>query len=160
MSRQVAPSLGDSPPIQLFRILVTLGGHLRTRMDNRLSEIGLTTQQAAVITVVQHAGEPPTLGAIARIMGSSHQNVRQIVSVLERKGLVEVTIDPTDRRARRVHPSPAVDDLFGPRDLDDHAAVASWFSVLSGREQSQVVSRLVRVLDHLGAAEPEAEPEP
>ena len=113
MSDDLPQSFGATPVTQLFRLVLTLGNHLRSRMDQRLAPSGLTTQQAAALTIVDHADPPATLGAIARTMGTSHQNVRQIVAALERKGFVTVTVDPDDRRARRVVTTPAVAELFG-----------------------------------------------
>lgn len=142
-------ALGDTPAIQLFRLLLVLGNHVRTRMDARLASVGLTTQQAAALTIVQHEDPPPTLGAIARTMGCSHQNVRQIVAALERKRLVVVDVDAADRRARRVRATDAVAELFGPRDDSDRAALDSWFAPLSDDERAIAVGLLGRVQRHL-----------
>lgn len=149
-------SLGPTPATQLFRLLVTLGNHVRSRMDQRLAPSGLTTQQAAALTIVDHADPPATLGAIAVKMGTSHQNVRQIVAVLERKGLVTVAVDPDDRRARRVVATGAVAELFGPRDQDDQDALAGWFGVLTAEEQAATAACLGRVLRHLQSLDPQA----
>ena len=149
LSTPLPGSLGATSSIQLFRLLVVLGNHVRTRMDARLASTGLTTQQATALTIVGHHDPAPTLGAIARAMGCSHQNVRQIVSALERKALVTVEVDPLDRRARRVRSTPAVAEAFEPRDDDDHAAVAEWFAPLSDDEQAIAVALLGRVQRHL-----------
>lgn len=137
--------------MQLFRLLLVMGNQVRSRMDARMAPLGLTTQQAAALTIVDQSDPPPTLGSIARAMGSSHQNVRQIVAALERKGLVDVHVDADDRRARRVTATPAVAELFRPRDDGDHAEVARWFSVLSDEEQALAVTLLSRVHRHLEA---------
>jgi len=149
MLPDLPPSFGDTTPVQLFRLLLMVSNHVRTRMDARLAVTGVTTQQAAALTIVAQTDPPPTLGRVAGLMGTSHQNVRQIVAALERKGLVCVTVDPADRRARRITVTPAVDDLFGARDDDDHAEVARWFAVLSEHEQALAVSLLARVLKHV-----------
>lgn len=143
------PVLGEAVSTQLFRAIVALASHLRTRMDQRLASIDLTTQQAAVLTVVDSVEVPPTLGQVARMLGSSHQNVRQIVAALERKGLLEVTVDPGDRRVRRLSTTPAVGDLFADRDLSDHQAVDEWLAALSADEQALAAGLLRRVLADL-----------
>ncbi len=152
MSQDYNPSFGDMPSIQLFRTVIALASHLRTRMDQRLAAIGLTTQQAAVLSVVESAAEPPTLSQVASMLGSSHQNARQIVAALERKGLLTVTVDPDDRRARRLRVTEAVPTLFAGRDLDDQAEVGKWLGALSDDEQAQAVALLHRVLADLAAA--------
>lgn len=139
-------ALGSEPPIQLFRIVLTLATHLRTRMDQRLADINLTTQQAAVLGFVSAADTPPTLGVVAAALGTSHQSARQIVAALERKELLTVTVDPADRRARRLHATPAIDPLFADRDPTDQHQVAQWLSALTASEQRLAVQLLNRVL--------------
>ncbi len=149
MSQEFNPALGPTPSVQLFRAVIGLAAHLRTRMDQRLASIGLTTQQAAVLSVVEAASAPPTLGEVAAILGSSHQNARQIVSALERKGLLDVAVDPDDRRVRRLRVTPKVGAVFAERDPSDHMEVEQWFSVLSEGGQRQAVEMLHRVLADL-----------
>ena len=152
MTLAVNPSLGSEPAVQLFRIVLTLATHLRTRMDRRLADVGLTTQQAGVLTFVAHSADPPTLGDAARSLGTSHQNVRQIVAALERKGMLEVVTDAADGRVRRLTTTPRVTEVFETRDLGDHAVVAEWMAALSEEEQRRAVGLLNRLLRDLVSA--------
>lgn len=149
MPSDVNRFLGGNPPVQLFRVVLILATHLRTRMDQRLAEIDLTTQQAAVLTFVSGSGQPPTLSETARALGTSHQNARQVVAALERKGLIEVTPDAVDRRVRRLAATERVAEAFAERDVADHREVAQWFSALTEEEQRQGVGMLSRVLEQL-----------
>ena len=149
MTSTVNPSLGSDPPVQLFRLVITLATHLRTRMDQRLAGLDLTTQQAGVLTFVGASEQPPTLGDTARSLGTSHQNARQVVAALERKGMIEVRPDPADGRVRRLSVTGRVTEAFADRDLADRQAVARWFSPLTEVEQRQAVTLLGRVLREL-----------
>ena len=149
MSRDVNRLLGAQPSVQLFRVVLTLATHLRTRMDQRLSDIGLTTAQAGVLTFVGASERPPTLSDTARALGTSHQNARQVVAALERKGMVEVRPDVVDGRVRRLVVTGLVAEVFADRDLADHEEVARWLSPLSEDEQRQAVGLLDRVLRRL-----------
>lgn len=149
MQTEYNPALGSTPSIQLFRLVITLASHLRTRMDQRLAAIDLTTQQAAVLSFVEACPTPPTLGDVAGQLGSSHQNARQIVAALERKGLIAVEVDPGDRRARRLHVTGAAGTLFGARDPSDHREVEQWLAALTEDEQRQAVALLHRILADL-----------
>lgn len=149
MSADVNPFWGAEPPVQLFRLVLTLATHLRTRMDQRLAEVGLTTAQASVLTFVTASEQPPTLGEAARSLGTSHQNARQVVAALERKGMIEVRPDPADGRVRRLAVTAQVSQAFAGRDLADHQEVARWLSALTDDEQRQAVSLLRRVLKEL-----------
>jgi DNA-binding MarR family transcriptional regulator len=107
-------------------------------MDRRLAASGLTTQQAALLTLAldntSRSDAGPTLGWLADRLGVSHQNVRQLVDALTRKGFCAVMPDAHDRRVKRVAVSPKVRRLFTRRNASDFAAVSSWFDVLSQRE--------------------------
>ncbi|MFQ6172361.1 MarR family winged helix-turn-helix transcriptional regulator [Oryzobacter sp. R7] len=141
--------LGEDLPVQLFRLVLTLATHLRTRMDQRLAAVGLTTSQAGVLTFVGASEHPPTLSDTARALGTSHQNARQVVAALERKGLVTVLPDPADGRVRRLAVTGRVAEVFEDRDLEDREEVTRWLSTLSEDEQRQAVVLLGRVLRRL-----------
>jgi DNA-binding MarR family transcriptional regulator len=115
-------------------------------MDARLAGIGLTTQQAAVLTFAAARPAPPSQGEIAAFLGTSHQNVRQLLNGLERTGLVVVEVDPRDRRARRIRVTDAVAPLFADRDADDHAAVRAWLGGLSDEELDQAIVLMRKAL--------------
>lgn len=137
-------SSGDDR-VDLFRLLVALGIRMRSRMDRRLAEVGLTTQQAVVLTVVETADHSPTISDVQRVLGTTHQNARQLVEVLERKGLLLVDQDPHDRRAKRLRPGPAVAATFGRREDGDRAAVREWTSALDDDEAAVLVRLLARL---------------
>lgn len=46
--------------------------------------------------------ENPTIKELAEILGSSHQNVKQILLKLEQKGFVELYVDEHDKRKQRI----------------------------------------------------------
>ena len=87
--------------VRNFRLILFCGQRLRTLLDERLREAGLTTQQGVMLSIVRTSALP-SLGEVAMAMATSHQNAKQIASVLERKGLLEIVPDKSDRRTRRL----------------------------------------------------------
>jgi DNA-binding MarR family transcriptional regulator len=142
-------ALAGPPEIQLFRLVVGIGLRLRTLMDQRLAEIGLTTQQAALLTLASAASPAATLQELADALGCTHQNARQLVDALARKGLVEVVADPADRRVRRIRCTSSVEALFVDRDAADAAAIRAWFGALSDDELATAAELLGRVPSRL-----------
>ncbi|CAN7162798.1 MarR family transcriptional regulator [Variovorax sp. LjRoot130] len=134
--------------VLLFRLLLANGMELRTRMDRQLSDSGLTTQQAMVLQVLQGQAEAPTLKQLASTLAMSHQNLKQIANVLERKGFLEITTDEQDGRVRRLHLTKQHHRFWKRRNTDDHAEVGQWTAALSLAE----VRALVRGLDKLHRA--------
>lgn len=140
----------------IFRLLFVAGARLRTLMDRRLADTGLTTQQAAVLTIIEMAPRPPQQGEVARVLGTSHQNVRQLLDALARKGFVEELIDEEDGRACRFVTTAAVRRRFASRDAADAQAVRRWLRGLEAKELGTFLEALQRLVAGLPAPEDEA----
>ncbi|WP_344829225.1 MarR family winged helix-turn-helix transcriptional regulator [Actinocorallia longicatena] len=130
--------------VDSFQAVIGLALRLRNRMDERLRPDGLTTQQAALLTAVDHLGGP-SLGEAAVFLGSTHQNVAQLVTALERKGMLSTEPDPADRRRRVLRTTTVSAAYWEARNAGDHAAVAGWFSALSEEELAVFRDLVVRL---------------
>jgi DNA-binding MarR family transcriptional regulator len=147
---------GPEPPIRAFRLVLLLAQRLRYLMDERLRPDGLTTGQAALLTTVLALGRP-SLTEAAAVLGSTHQNVAQLVAALTRKGLLRIDPDPADRRRRRLVATEANEEYWRNRDDDDHAAVADWFGALSEAELAVLCELAERLLADLTSRVPPAD---
>jgi DNA-binding MarR family transcriptional regulator len=130
--------------IRTFRLIVLLAQELRTLMDQILRADGLTTQQAALITVVEAIGAP-SLSQAATALGTTHQNAKQIATALERKGFLRIDPDETDRRVRRLVTTARSRSYWKRRSPADHERVLGWFADLSEREAETLFELLLRV---------------
>lgn len=144
----IGPSSELEPTVRAFRTVLVLAQRLRYLMDDRLRADGLTTQQAALLTVVASLGRP-SLNEAAAALGSTHQNVAQLVAALCRKDLLSVEPDPADRRRRLLVTTATNDRYWRRRDRADYAAVARWFSALSDEEVRLLCTLADRVLANL-----------
>jgi DNA-binding MarR family transcriptional regulator len=132
--------------VVLFRILLALGGQLRARMDRRYREAGITTQQAALLGIAAATDPPPSPSDVARMLGVTHQNVKQFTDALVKKGLLVVRAHPGDRRCKQLIPTARAAPLFARRNPDDFAAITRWLSVLDDREAEELLTMLGRLL--------------
>jgi DNA-binding MarR family transcriptional regulator len=130
--------------IRTFRLIVLLAQELRTLMDQLLRDDGLTTQQAALITVVEAIGAP-SLSHAATALGTTHQNAKQIATALERKGFLRIDPDESDRRVRRLAATAKSRSYWKRRSPSDYERVLSWFADLSEREAETLFELLQRV---------------
>ena len=144
----IGPDSDLDPSIRAFRTVLTLAQRLRYAMDERLRSDGLTTQQAALITVVAAAGKP-SLAEAAAALGSTHQNVAQIVAALVRKDLLQVDPDPTDKRRKLLSTTNHNAAYWKQRDKGDFAAVAAWFGDLTPAELETFSALATRVMARL-----------
>jgi DNA-binding MarR family transcriptional regulator len=60
-------------------------------MDQQLRPDGLTTQQAALISVVEAIGQP-SVSQAAAVLATTHQNVKQIADPIARKGFLDAQV--------------------------------------------------------------------
>jgi DNA-binding MarR family transcriptional regulator len=71
------------------------------RFDDALRPLGLTNGQFSLLMSLNRA-EPATIGSVAALLAMDRTTLTAALKPLERRGLVEVTIDPADRRSRRL----------------------------------------------------------
>jgi DNA-binding MarR family transcriptional regulator len=74
---------------------------LARRFDEALAPFGLTSGQFSLLTSLNQP-EPPSIGAVASLLVMDRTTLTANLKPLERRGLVTIGVDPTDRRARRV----------------------------------------------------------
>src|SRR3954467_14501385 len=73
---------------------------LESRLESKLSEVGLSLAKLAALDRLSKAGESLPLGQLAERLSCVKSNVTQLVDRLEADGLVSRTSDPSDRRSR------------------------------------------------------------
>jgi DNA-binding MarR family transcriptional regulator len=147
----IGPGSTLDPSVRAFRTVLVLAQKLRAAMDSRLREDGLTTQQAALITVVEALGKPSLVEAAAAL-GSTHQNVAQIVAALVRKDLLSIEPDPADRRRKLLSTTNRNAAFWQRRDEGDFAALADWFGDLTESELTTFCTLADRVLARIDHA--------
>ena len=92
---------GDMPPQPfLLGLLSAFDNRYQAAADAYLKEI--TWKQFFAIICINLCKEPPTLNELSDVMGSSHQNVKQILLKLEKRGFVSTTPDEKDKRKQRI----------------------------------------------------------
>ncbi len=91
---------GQMPPQPfLLGLLSAFDNRYQAAADRYFKEI--TWKQFFAIICINLCKEPPTLNELSDVMGSSHQNVKQILLKLERKGFVSMITDENDKRKQR-----------------------------------------------------------
>src|SRR6476646_10532618 len=73
---------------------------MESRVEARLSDVGLSLAKLAALHRLTEAGESLPLGQLAERLSCVKSNVTQLVDRLEADGLVSRTSDPNDRRSR------------------------------------------------------------
>ncbi len=74
---------------------------LARRFDEALRPLKLTHGQFSLLMSLNRP-EPPTLGRVADFLAMDRTTLTANLKPLERRGLVKVTVDPADKRSRRL----------------------------------------------------------
>jgi DNA-binding MarR family transcriptional regulator len=72
---------------------------LARRFDEALRPAGLTSGQFSLLMSLNRP-EPPSIGSVAALLAMDRTTLTANLKPLERRGLVETTVDPADRRGR------------------------------------------------------------
>ena len=79
---------------------------LARRFDEAMRPVGLTNGQFSLLMSLNRP-EPPAMGAVASLLAMDRTTLTAALKPLERRGLVAVTLDPTDHRRRKLTLTPA-----------------------------------------------------
>jgi DNA-binding MarR family transcriptional regulator len=79
---------------------------LARRFDEAFRALGLTSGQYSTMMSLNRP-EPPSIGAVASLLAMDRTTLTAALKPLQRRGLVTVMTDPSDRRSRRLKLTPA-----------------------------------------------------
>jgi len=72
---------------------------LARRFDEALRPAGLTSGQFSLLMSLNRP-QPPSIGSVAALLAMDRTTLTANLKPLERRGLVEISVDPDDRRSR------------------------------------------------------------
>ena len=84
----------------LLGLLSAFENRFQAMADGMMKEI--SWKQFFAVICINMCKEPPTLKELSDILGSSHQNVKQILIKLKNKGFIEFKTDVEDKRKQRI----------------------------------------------------------
>lgn len=98
MTSAAAPRSPADPAVgEVLERLVQITGWIHGQIASVAARHGLTPQQAKLL---RSLGEPRPMGALAGDLGCDPSNVTGLIDRIERRGLVERSADPADRRVK------------------------------------------------------------
>ena len=88
------------PQYFLLGLLSAFENRFQAMADKMIGEI--SWKQFFAVICINMCKEPPTLKELSDILGSSHQNVKQILLKLEKKGFIKFQPDESDKRKQLI----------------------------------------------------------
>ena len=121
----------------LIGLLSAFENRFQAVADSFFEEI--TWKQFFAIICINLCRESPTINELSEVMGSSHQNVKQILLKLEKKGFVEMIADEKDRRKQRIVTTKKCEDFC---QRNDQGSKIQMNKIFEGISQEQLITTI------------------
>ena len=134
---------------QTLVTLFSVTNKLQMKGDKQLADI--TIRQMLAIPALVHAPDgKATINHLARCMGTTKQNAKQIVEAMERKGFIAVTPSEADKRAVHITITPEGRRAFGACSERTDEFLASIFNGFTTEELETLCTLLLKLYRHDG----------
>ena len=131
----------------LLGLLSAYDNRFQTAADRLIGEI--SWKQFFTIICINLCKEKPTIKELAEIVGSSHQNVKQILLKLEKKGFVRITVDGEDRRKQRVELTEKCIRFCSDNEEKSNRAMKMMFRGISEEQLRVTINTIMQIEENL-----------
>lgn len=138
---------GIEPPYFLLGLLSAFDNRFQAVADGTMKEI--SWKQFFAIICINMCKEKPAIKELAEIMGSSHQNVKQILLKLEKKGFVSISADKSDKRKQRVELTDYCREFCEKKDGMTTRIMKKMFEGVSEEQLQTTIQTIIQMEDNL-----------
>ena len=140
---------GQMPPgTFLIGLLSAYENRFQTVADSFFEEI--TWKQFFAIICINLCKESPTINELSEVMASSHQNVKQILLKLEKKGFIEMIPDEKDRRKQRIVITEKCNDFCKRNEKDCELQINKMYKGVSEEQLITTIQTILQMERNLG----------
>lgn len=132
----------------LLGLLSAFQNRFQAMADNQMKEI--SWKQFFLIICINMCKEDPTIKELAEIVGSSHQNVKQLLIKLEKKGFVKIHVDEMDKRKQRVCMTEYCKEFCAKNDMATIGIMAKMFNGISEEQLKTTIETLTLIDKNMG----------
>lgn len=145
------PDFNNMPNLQfIFGSLLFIANRIDTLLERELRVFNVTAKQWFMSIIIYSLFEsPPTIKEVARVMGSTHQNVKQVALKLAEKNLLILEKDKNDRRATRLVPTEFSTEFWARTDTAGADFIGKLFADLSDDDLTAVRAVLLKLWHNL-----------
>ena len=130
-------------PFFLLGLLSAFDNSYQAAADAFFGE--LSWKQVFAIVCIDMCREAPTLRELSQVMGSSHQNVKQILLKLEKKGFVTMQVDDKDRRKQRIFLTQKAREFSASHDAQSQQIVSRIFDGIPEEELDVTIQTILHM---------------
>ncbi|MBP3414106.1 MAG: MarR family transcriptional regulator [Clostridia bacterium] len=138
---------GIEPSYFLLGLLSAFDNRFQAMADKAIAEI--SWKQFFAIICINMCKEAPTIRELSEIMGSSHQNVKQILLKLEKKGFVSILTDQQDKRKQRIVLTDYCRDFCQKNDELSGKIIKGMFSGIGEEQLKTTIATIIQIENNL-----------
>ncbi len=138
----------------LLGLLSAFDNRFQAMADRQMKEI--SWKQFFAIICINLCRTPPTIKELAEIIGTSHQNVKQLLLKLEKKDFVQITSDPEDRRKQRVLLTPHCMEYCSRNDEMSARIMTAMFKGIPEEQLRTTIHTIIQIEENIKKIEGES----
>jgi len=138
---------GIPPQYFLLGLLSAFDNRFQAMADRMMEEI--SWKQFFAIICINMCKAPPTLNELSDILGSSHQNVKQILLKLETKDFIEFVPDADDRRKQRIVLTKKCRRFCEKNDGMSMDVMTKMFDGISEKDLNKTIQTIIKIESNL-----------
>lgn len=142
---------GVESPYFLLGLLSAFDNRFQAVADRLIGEI--SWKQFFTVICITLCRESPTIQQLADVMGTSHQNCKQLLLKLEKKGFVALTTDPADRRRQRIALTESCMRFCRQNDERSAALLQQMFAGIPAEDILTTIRTIMQMEKQLGGLE-------
>ena len=131
----------------LLGLLSAFENRFQAMADSTMQEI--SWKQFFAIICINMCKEPPTLKELSDILGSSHQNVKQILLKLEKKNFIRFQADEADKRKQRIVLTDYCKEFCGKNDEMSRIIMERMFDGIAEDDIQAAIKTIIRIEKNL-----------
>ncbi len=131
----------------LLGLLSAFENRFQAVADSTMKEV--SWKQFFAVICVNMCKEKPTVKELAEIMGSSHQNVKQILLKLEKKGFVTIAVDENDKRKQRIELTDYCREFCEKNDEMTMNIMKKMFTGISEEQLQVTIQTIIQIEENL-----------
>ena len=144
MTNNSSVEFGNIPPQAfLLGLLSAFDNRCQASADRFFSRI--TWKQFFAIICINICKESPTINELSDIMGSSHQNVKQILLKMESKGFVEMVPDENDKRKQRIRLTKTCQIFCKKNDAESQRIIGKIFEGIDEKKLATTIKTIMKM---------------
>ena len=127
----------------LLGLISAFENRFQAMADSIMQEI--SWKQFFAIICINMCKEAPTLKELSDMLGSSHQNVKQILLKLEKKNFIRFQDDETDKRKQRIMLADHCREFCEKNDEMSKSIMEKMFDGITEEEIATTIKTIIRI---------------